>query len=121
MESGVFRDSKPRTWMPRSRGCWPLSSTSHDALTDVTAAAGILAFAPDRSTGASWADFDRDGDLDLFVARFGPFLSQPRAEGDPSTLYRNEGDGTFTDISDQLPALIQVGYTFIGGWFFFYV
>ncbi len=39
-------------------------------------------------TGCSAADFDKDGDLDLYVLNYGPNI-----------FYRNNGDGTFTDIS----------------------
>jgi hypothetical protein len=38
--------------------------------------------------GCSAADFDRDGDLDLYVLNYGP-----------NVLYRNDGDGTFTDVT----------------------
>ncbi len=38
--------------------------------------------------GAAVGDYDNDGDLDLFVTAFGP-----------DTLYRNNGDGTFTDVT----------------------
>jgi len=56
--------------------------------TDVTEEAGVgdLSF----SFGASAADIDNDGDLDLYVLNYGP-----------NVLYRNNGDGTFTDISRQ--------------------
>jgi hypothetical protein len=40
------------------------------------------------STGCSAADYDHDGDLDLFSLNYGP-----------NVLYRNNGDGTFTDVS----------------------
>ncbi len=40
------------------------------------------------SFGSSAADFDSDGDLDLYVLNYGP-----------NVMYRNNGDGTFTDIS----------------------
>jgi hypothetical protein len=43
------------------------------------------------SNGPSVADFDRDGDLDLFVAGYGP-----------NFLYRNEGSGRFTEIAAQV-------------------
>src|SRR5438876_3310774 len=41
------------------------------------------------STGCAWADYDKDGKLDLFVSNFGtPF----------NYLYHNNGDGTFTRV-----------------------
>jgi hypothetical protein len=43
------------------------------------------------SNGPSVADFDRDGDLDLFVAGYGP-----------NFLYRNEGGGRFTEVAAQV-------------------
>ncbi|GAB4138870.1 MAG: CRTAC1 family protein [Thermogutta sp.] len=54
--------------------------------TDVTDEAGVGD--PSFSFGASAADIDNDGDLDLYVLNYGP-----------NVLYRNNGDGTFTDIS----------------------
>ncbi|MGQ0568270.1 MAG: CRTAC1 family protein [Armatimonadota bacterium] len=46
------------------------------------------------SGGACWADIDRDGDADLFVANYA------RHQGDKSRLWRNDGDGRFTDVGD---------------------
>ncbi len=40
--------------------------------------------------GCSAADFDGDGDLDLYVLNYGP-----------NVFYRNNGDGTFTDVSEK--------------------
>lgn len=42
------------------------------------------------SMGAAWADYDRDGFLDLYVANF----------MEPNCLYHNNGDGTFTKITE---------------------
>jgi len=55
--------------------------------TDVTTAAGV-GDAEHYGMGASAADYDNDGDLDLYVLNYGP-----------NVLYRNNGDGTFTDVS----------------------
>jgi hypothetical protein len=54
---------------------------------DVTARAGV----GDTGYGAGCAaaDYDNDGDLDLYVTNFGP-----------NTLYRNDGDGTFTNVTE---------------------
>ncbi len=43
-----------------------------------------------NSTGASWGDFDNDGDLDLYVTNY--FTEN-------NFLYRNDGAGTFTKIT----------------------
>jgi len=65
---------------------------------DATAEAGLL----DREVsnfGGAWADYDGDGDLDLFQG-----CKALRAAPDvPSEdqLYRNDGDGTFTEVADE--------------------
>ncbi len=68
---------------------------------DVTAAAGV----GDKSNGktASWGDYNQDGFLDLYVANWAcyPDCGRP-SEGDFDKLYRNNGDGTFTDVSRLL-------------------
>jgi hypothetical protein len=85
--------------------------------TDVTGRAGVGC--PLWSLGAAFLDYDRDGDLDLFVANYfafdprrAPFGRDPQTgaprygmprefEGLPDVLYRNNGDGTFTDVTAQ--------------------
>lgn len=47
--------------------------------------------------GASWGDYDNDGDLDLFVAN-GAF-DQSVTVTETNALYQNNGDGTFTEIT----------------------
>ena len=84
--------------------------------TDVTSAAGLAD--PLWTTSAAFLDYDRDGHLDLFVARYLDFsiasnkvchdsvgardYCSPRAyKPVPSKLYRNGGDGRFTDVTDK--------------------
>jgi hypothetical protein len=85
--------------------------------TDVTEQAGVGC--PLWSLGAAFLDYDRDGDLDLFVANYfafdparAPFARDPKTgaaqygmprefEGLPDVLYRNNGDGTFSDVTTQ--------------------
>lgn len=43
-----------------------------------------------RSSGPTFADIDGDGDLDLFLCGL---------QGDPSLIFENNGDGTFTDVT----------------------
>jgi hypothetical protein len=57
--------------------------------TDVTAIAGVGD--PSPSFGCSAADFDSDGDLDLYVLNYGA-----------NVFYRNNGDGTFEDVTDAV-------------------
>lgn len=93
--------------------------------TDATAAAKVAGpqmANPGMSTGAAFADHDADGDLDLFVgnyAEFRPALHKPciRGEGiavycgpeafapQRDVFYRNDGNGTFTDIADEVGLL----------------
>lgn len=60
--------------------------------TDVTSAAGMLPLINDK--GVAWGDYNNDGLLDLFIAR-----GQQGSLASGSVLYRNNGDGTFTDVT----------------------
>jgi len=92
--------------------------------TDVTAKAGLLFPTNRYSTGCTFVDYNRDGLLDLFVSNYleidlatapKPSMAVPNCnfqgvptmcgpEGLPKArhyLYRNNGDGTFTDVSQE--------------------
>ena len=88
---------------------------------DVTAQAGVGD--PGWGTNCAFADYDRDGDLDLYVANYVEFSveSAPRPgerstcrymgadvmcgplglTGEADRLFRNDGDGTFTDVTGE--------------------
>ncbi|TNE63924.1 MAG: CRTAC1 family protein [Bacteroidetes bacterium] len=59
----------------------------------------------DMGSGAAWGDYDQDGWIDLYVVNFaGPITSDNQVPPDAPatcTLYHNNGDGTFTDVSKQ--------------------
>jgi len=65
----------------------------HGQFKDVTAESGLVA--RNRSTGITFVDYDHDGDLDLFLTGL------PLKAGDaPSVLWRNNGNGTFTEWTE---------------------
>ncbi|MFQ5766506.1 MAG: FG-GAP-like repeat-containing protein [Acidobacteriota bacterium] len=76
-----------------------LANDGSGRFTDVTRRAGLARPALPTQTGV-WADYDGDGDLDLFVGNEG----ERRAEGMrffDDNLFRNNGDGTFTDVAEE--------------------
>jgi hypothetical protein len=60
------------------------------SFTDVTAAAGLTGVGNDYGMGVAVGDYNNDGFADLYVTGYGR-----------NTLYRNRGDGTFTDVTAE--------------------
>ena len=90
--------------------------------TDVTRQAGLYNEQIRWGAGSCWLDYDRDGRLDLFACNYIkldpeklpsqndiycqwkgiPVMCGPRGlTGDTNILYHNNGDGTFTDVSEK--------------------
>ena len=97
--------------------------------TDVTEDARVGE--PKWSSGCAFADYDRDGDLDLYVVNYIEFsiennpwcgrkdkgirgYCQPDDfPGLPDTLYQNNGDGTFTDVTRNSEFTIRMGKAWV--------
>ncbi|HZQ25398.1 MAG TPA: CRTAC1 family protein [Terriglobales bacterium] len=100
--------------------------------TDVSEKAGVAGKGTRWNTGCAFVDYDRDGRLDLFVANYidldlatapvpesGPCLYKgvmvacgpPGLNGGRNILYHNNGDGTFTDVSET-SGILQANGTY---------
>lgn len=99
---------------------------------DVTERTGLFHKSARWSTGCSFLDYDKDGKLDLFVANYVdfdikkipakgtnqycqwkgiPVMCGPRGlPGGTNLLYHNNGDGTFTDVSEKSGVTKPSGY-----------
>ena len=98
-------------------------NNGNGTFTDVTQKAGLYQEAVRWGSGCTWIDYDRDGFLDLFVAHYivldlaktpapgeagncqwkgFPVMCGPHGlPGETNNLYHNNGDGTFTDVTEK--------------------
>ena len=109
----IFITGWPQNFLYRNNG--------DGTFTEVTKEAGLISTAARFGSGCTFVDYDRDGKLDLFVSNYVTFDMQtvPRA-GDLAScnsegvfcgprglpygrhsLYRNQGDGTFEDVTER--------------------
>ncbi len=91
MWSDYDNDADVDLWIWNDRGSKVLLRNDGDGvLTDVTGAAGLDAVGITHPMGIDAADIDHDGDLDYYVSNIGN-----------NPLLRNNGDGTFVDITQR--------------------
>jgi len=113
-------DGAPDLFVAAARGGDRLfHNTGSGRFVDVTGSAGI---APGRwGSMGTVADYDRDGFLDLYVVRMGdeegtvPRPNYSATNGVGGTLYRNNGNGTFSDVTKRA-RVGHTGWDFAGAW-----
>jgi hypothetical protein len=106
-----------------------LHNNGDGTFTDVTEKAGVGGMVAGRgkpwSVAAGWIDYNNDGLLDLFVVNYldyslsrahscqtdniVDYCSPNEYRGTPNILYRNNGDGTFSDVSEKSHVSQYVG------------
>lgn len=98
-------------------------NNGNGTFSDVSIKAGVAGTTSRWGSGSAFVDYDKDGDIDLVVANYidldlktaptpqsGPCLYKglmvacgpPGLEGGKNILYKNNGNGTFADVSDKL-------------------
>ena len=108
----------PISMSPAMAAPFFITTIGNGTFTDVTAKAGV-ADEGKWSTSAAWVDFDKDGWLDLVVTNYlewspqnnvwcgerapgyRSYCSPNNYHGQKTKLYRNNHDGTFTDVSEK--------------------
>jgi enediyne biosynthesis protein E4 len=122
-------DGRPDIFVANVNGNQLFHNNGDGTFTDVTAKAGVgggrYAGTKMWSVAAAWVDYNNDGLLDLFVSNYcqwdpgeGPacknnqkpmYCSPRHFKPLPNTLYRNNGDGTFTDVSVETGIAAHLG------------
>ena len=90
----------------------PVQGDSNAQFVDATREAGISftyingaseeRYLPETmGSGAAFFDYDNDGFLDLYIVNGRSLATPPSAQGPINALYRNSGNGTFTDVTQD--------------------
>ncbi len=89
------RESAPQPGASPSAIFRDVTSEAGISFVHANGASGDFLLPEIMGSGCAWIDYDRDGDIDAYLvsAGFDPKLAKNR-------LYRNEGDGKFTDVTD---------------------
>ncbi len=123
-------DGRPDIFLASVTGNQLFHNNGDGTFTDVTAKAGLAGAEMNGkkmwSVGAGWFDYNNDGKLDLFVVNYcvwevnkDPYCHvkggvrgycHPKLYASlHNSLYRNNGDGTFTDVSEETGIASHMG------------
>ncbi len=96
--------------------CYLFQNNGNFEFTDVTIEAGLLELTFNLNHhGVSFADFDRDGHLDFYIGRYITFTDDTSASSQ-NVLFKNNGDGTFTNVTEQAGVANGIQPSFMGVW-----
>ena len=93
----VPRDVPDPVEIPGAEPVAPFTNIAREAF-------GKNSFVNNWHPGTVFFDFDRDGDNDIYVTQANGDSELPEAPGGPNLLFRNDGDGIFTEIAEQVGA-----------------
>lgn len=75
----------------------PFTNIARDAF-------GKNAFVNNWHPGSVFFDFDRDGDMDIYITQSNGDSELPEAPGGPNLLFRNDGEAVFTEVGTEMNA-----------------
>ena len=103
-------DHLPDLFVASYTGQSQLWQQSECCFTDVAIEAGIPSHPDALTYGAAWADYDRDGDLDLYICNYN------QGFGPGNWLMRNNGNGTFSEVAVLAGVDNGVVWSFMPAW-----
>lgn len=76
------------------------NNLGNGSFAEVTASSGLGDIGRENNIGVAFGDYDQDADLDLFIGHW-TFTENELPQGSTRHLWRNNGNGTFSDVSDE--------------------
>jgi len=98
-KNGTFKDVTEPAGLPAPKDIPPSKLSAYEKATThgMTPETG-----EPMPLGVTFIDYDHDGDLDLYVTRSAPAKYQSTSGHGYNTMWRNNGKGTFTDVTDSV-------------------